>query len=95
MGEIQSEDAVVDVENSRVGVEVGGRAGEGWGLLAWWMVGGVTGVLTLDVDSPLVGAQAKRLEGALLAERLGLVDKLVAAVVAGTGVALGVLVCGG
>jgi hypothetical protein len=52
-------------------------------------------VLTLDVDSPLVGAQAKRLEGALLAERLGLVDELVAAVVAGTGVALGVLVCGG
>jgi uncharacterized membrane protein len=43
MGEIQSEDAVVNVENSRVGVEVGGRAGEGWGLLAWWMVGGVTG----------------------------------------------------
>jgi hypothetical protein len=43
MGEIQGEDAVVDVEDSRVGVEVGGRAGEGWGLLAWWRVGGVTG----------------------------------------------------
>jgi hypothetical protein len=28
MREIQGEDAVVDVENSRVGVEVGGRAGE-------------------------------------------------------------------
>jgi hypothetical protein len=50
-------------------------------------------ILTLDVDSPLIRAQAERLEGALLAERLGLVDELVAAVVASAGVALGVLVC--
>jgi hypothetical protein len=28
MGEVQGEDAVVNVEDGRVGVEVGGRAGE-------------------------------------------------------------------
>jgi hypothetical protein len=53
------------------------------------------GTRTLDVDSPLVRVEAESLEGPLLAERLGLVNELVAAVVASAGVALGVLVCGG
>ena len=46
----------------------------------------------LDVDAPLLGVEAEGLEGALLAQDLGLVDELVAAVVAGPGVALAVLV---
>jgi len=50
---------------------------------------------TLHVDAPVLGVQVKRLEGALLAQALRLVDELVAAIVPGTGVALGVLVCSG
>lgn len=46
----------------------------------------------LDVDTPLLRVQAKRLKRALLAEKLYGVNLLVAAIVAGTGVALGVLV---
>lgn len=46
----------------------------------------------LDVDTPFGGVEAEGLEGALLAEQLDLVDVLVAAVVAGAGLALGVLV---
>ena len=51
--------------------------------------------LTLHVDAPVLVVQVKRLEGALLAQALRLVDELVAAIVPGTGVALGVLVCRG
>lgn len=46
----------------------------------------------LDVDTPLVGVEVEGLEGTLLAQQLDLVNVLVAAVVAGAGVALGVLV---
>ena len=54
-------------------------------------VGGAAGQ-GLDVDTPLSGVEAKGLESALLASELNLVNVLVAAVVAGAGVALGVLV---
>lgn len=47
---------------------------------------------TLNIDTPPVRLQAESLEGTLLAEKLDGVDVLVATVVAGTGVALGVLV---
>lgn len=46
----------------------------------------------LDVDTPLGGVEAEGLKGALLAEELDPVNVLVAAVVAGAGLALGVLV---
>jgi hypothetical protein len=46
----------------------------------------------LDVDTPLLVVETKSLEGALLAEKLDGVNVLVTAVVAGTGVALRVLV---
>lgn len=46
----------------------------------------------LDVDAPLCGVEVEGLEGALLAEELVLVSVLVAAVVAGAGVPLRVLV---
>lgn len=46
----------------------------------------------LDVDTPLLGVNVEGLEGTALAQQLDLVDVLVAAVVASTGVALGVLV---
>jgi hypothetical protein len=46
----------------------------------------------LDVDTPLLGVDVEGLEGTLLAEKLDLVDVLVAAIVTGTGVTLGVLV---
>ena len=46
----------------------------------------------LDVDAPLVILEPERLERAPLAQALGLVDELVAAVVALAGKALGVLV---
>ena len=55
-------------------------------------VGGGAGE-QLDVDAPLCGVEVEGLEGALLAQQLVLVCVLVAAVVAGAGVALGVLVC--
>jgi len=54
-------------------------------------VGGGAGQ-ALNVDTPLGRVEVECLEGALLAEVLDLVDVLVAAVVASTGVALGVLV---
>lgn len=47
---------------------------------------------TLDVDAPLIGRDAKGLERAVLAQPLGLVNVLVAAVVPRAGVPLGVLV---
>lgn len=47
---------------------------------------------SLDVDTPLGGVEVEGLEGALLAEQLDLVNVLVATVVTGTGLALGVLV---
>lgn len=46
----------------------------------------------LDVDAPLGGVEVKGLESALLAEQLDLVNVLVATVVAGARLALGVLV---
>lgn len=46
----------------------------------------------LDIDAPLLRVEAECLERALLAQQLDRVNVLVAAVVAGTGVALGVLV---
>ena len=46
----------------------------------------------LDVDPPLGRVEVERLEGTLLAGDLNGIDVLVAAVVASTGVALGVLV---
>jgi hypothetical protein len=46
----------------------------------------------LHVDTPFLRVQSKRLECALLAEELDGVNVLVTAVVAGAGVALGVLV---
>lgn len=46
----------------------------------------------LDVDTPLVISDVEGLEGTLLAEKLDLVNVLVATVVAGTGKTLGVLV---
>ena len=47
---------------------------------------------TLHVDAPVLGVQVKRLEGALLAQALRLVDELVAAIVPRPGVSLRVLV---
>ena len=46
----------------------------------------------LDVDTPLRAVEAEGLQGTLLAEKLDLVDVLVAAIVASAGQALGVLV---
>jgi len=46
----------------------------------------------LDVDAPLGRVEVEGLEGTLLAEELDLVDVLVAAIVAGAGETLGVLV---
>jgi hypothetical protein len=46
----------------------------------------------LNVDTPLGRVDVERLKAAVLAQGLDLVDVLVAAIVAGTGVALGVLV---
>ena len=46
----------------------------------------------LDVDTPLLGVNVEGLESTLLAEELDLVDVLVATIVTGTGVTLGVLV---
>jgi hypothetical protein len=46
----------------------------------------------LDVDAPLLRVQAECLESALLAQKLDGVNVLVSAVVAGAGVALGVLI---
>lgn len=46
----------------------------------------------LDVDAPLLRVETKGLESTPLAEQLDLVNVLVATVVAGAGVALGVLV---
>lgn len=46
----------------------------------------------LNVDAPLRGVQIERVEGALLAERLDLVDVLVTSVVPGRRVALRILV---
>lgn len=46
----------------------------------------------LYVDTPLLRVQTEGLEGTLLAEQLDRVDVLVATVVSGTGVTLGVLV---
>ena len=54
-------------------------------------VGGAAGQ-GLDVDTPLSGVEAKGLESALLASELNLVNVLVAAVVAGAGVAFRVLI---
>ena len=49
-------------------------------------------LLTLDVDAPFLGRHLERLEGALLAQPLGLVDELVATVVPRPRVPLRVLV---
>jgi hypothetical protein len=49
----------------------------------------------LDVDTPLGGVEAESLEGTLLAGDLNGIDVLVATVVTGTGVTLGVLVAHG
>lgn len=46
----------------------------------------------LDVDSPDLGVQVERLQGSLLAQRLGLINELVTTVVSGARVALRVLV---
>mmetsp|Transcript_11909 Transcript_11909/g.50035 ORF Transcript_11909/g.50035 Transcript_11909/m.50035 type:complete len:337 (-) Transcript_11909:50-1060(-) len=54
-------------------------------------VGGRSGE-GLDVDPPLLGIQTERLQRALLAQRLGLIDELVPAVVPRARVSLGVLV---
>jgi hypothetical protein len=54
-------------------------------------VGGRSGQ-ALDVDTPLLVIETKGVEGALLAKKLDGVNVLVTAVVAGTGVALGVFV---
>jgi hypothetical protein len=46
----------------------------------------------LDVDSPLLGVQTEGIESTLLAKQLNLINVLVTAIVAGAGVALGILV---
>ena len=47
---------------------------------------------TLDVDTPLLGIQVKGFKGTLLTKQLDLINVLVAAIVPGTGIALGILV---
>lgn len=47
---------------------------------------------TLDIDTPLLRVDVEGLEGTALAEKLDLVDVLVATIVTSTGVTLGVLV---
>jgi hypothetical protein len=59
--------------------------------LVYLQVGWAT-AQALYVDTPLLRVQTKRLQSALLAQQLNRVDVLIAAIVAGTGVALGVLV---
>ena len=72
----------VEAHDPVVGVEQRGVHGEvGWGPGE-----------RLDVDAPLVILEPERLERALLAQPLRLVDELVTAVVALAGEALGVLV---
>lgn len=46
----------------------------------------------LDIDTPLLAVEVEGLKSTLLAEKLDLVDVLVAAIVTGAGVTLGVLV---
>lgn len=59
--------------------------------LVYLQVGGAA-AQALDVDTPLGRVEVEGLEGSPLAEELDLVDVLVTSVVAGAGVALGVLV---
>lgn len=49
---------------------------------------------TLDIDAPSFRIEVEGRQSALLAEPLGLVDKLVPAIVSSAGIPLGVLVCG-
>ena len=72
----------VEAHDTIVRAEQGGVDGE---------VGGRAGV-GLDIDAPLLGVEAVRLEGALLAKGLDLIDDLVTAVVTSAGKALGVFV---
>lgn len=48
--------------------------------------------LTLHVDTPVAGIQAEGFKGTLLAKALRLVNKFVASIIAGAGIALRVLV---
>lgn len=50
-------------------------------------------MLTLDVDAPVILLELEGLQGPLLAEALGLVDELIAAVVSCSRVPLRILVC--
>lgn len=50
-------------------------------------------ILTLNINAPFLRAKVERLERALLAETLGLVDELVASIVSLTRVPFRVLVC--
>ena len=50
-------------------------------------------LLTLNVHAPLLRAEVERLERALLAEALGLVDEFVSSIVSLTRVPFRVLVC--
>jgi hypothetical protein len=49
-------------------------------------------MLTLYVDTPFFGVQAKCLKSALLTQSLGLIDVFVAAIVSRAWIAFGVLV---
>lgn len=49
-------------------------------------------LLTLYIDAPVFGIKTESLKGALLAKSLRLVNEFVSSIVAGTRVALGVLV---
>lgn len=49
-------------------------------------------LLTLDIDAPGLGVKAEGLEGAMLAEKLGLIDELISAIVTGTWITFRVLV---
>jgi hypothetical protein len=69
MGQVETEDAVMGVENSGIGIEVGRRAGKCYSSNVSWshhvrFQGG--DVLTLYVNTPLVRTQAERLERSFL-----------------------------
>ena len=53
---------------------------------------GGTAAQALNIDTPLLRVDVEGLEGSCLAKELNLIDVLVATIVSGTGIALGVLV---
>ena len=90
--EIKGENAVMNVHNGGVGVQVGRGARKGWINVSLGLARPSI-QLTLDVDTPFLGAKVEGLERTLLAKTLCLVDVLISSIVSLARVAFRVLVC--